>query len=126
MKLLFNKHVVRVDFPLYVTPRLLTQATALISCCKAPLSSVTKEPAAVTCDVPSELHFFSSTVPRASVNSRVGHKDDEDCDDTNTVSANKIVGTVSCMSGRNVLLPNYMSKSLKFHMLLHVGVKLRP
>jgi len=45
---------------------------------------------------------------------------------TNTISANKIVGTVSDMSSRNVLLPNYLSKSLKLQMLLYVGVKLRP
>ena len=59
------------DFPWYVTPRLLTQATALTSCCEALLSAVTKEPAAVTCDVHSELYFYSSTVPGASVDSRV-------------------------------------------------------
>jgi len=53
-----------------VTPRLLTLATALTSCSEAPLSAVTKEPAAVACDVPSELYFYSSTVPGASVNSR--------------------------------------------------------
>jgi len=83
----------------------MAQATALTSCSKAPLSEVTKEPAAVTNDVPSEFCFYSSTVPGASVNSRVSHKDD-DCDDTNTISANKTMGTVLYMSGRNVLLPN--------------------
>jgi len=59
------------DFPWYVTPRLLAQAIALTSCSKAPLSEVTKEPAAITCDVPSEFCFHSNTVPGASVNSRV-------------------------------------------------------
>ena len=59
------------DFPWYVTPRLLAQATALTSFPKAPLSAVTKEPAAVTCVVHSELYFYSSTVPGASVNSAV-------------------------------------------------------
>jgi len=37
-----------------------------------------------------------------------------------------IIGNVSDMSGRKVLLPDPLSKSLKFQMLLHVGVKLRP
>jgi len=90
MKLLFNKHVVRTDFPWYVTPRLLTQATELISCSKSPLSAVTMEPSTVTCVVLSDLYLFTSTVPGASVS----HKDDDDCDGNNTISANKIVGTV--------------------------------
>jgi hypothetical protein len=68
MKLLLINTSLEWDFQRYVTPRLLTQATALTSCSKAPLSAVTKEPAAVKCIVPSELCFHSIIVPGASVN----------------------------------------------------------
>ena len=74
MKLQTVNKSLQWDFAWYVTPRLLTQATALTTCSKAPLSAVTKQQAAdevpLMCDVPSELYLYSSTVPGATVNSR--------------------------------------------------------
>jgi hypothetical protein len=93
---------------------LLKQATALNTCSKVPLSAVTIEPAVdevqVTCDVPSELYFYSKTVPGASVISRV-----------------RVIKTmmIVMMWGRFLTCPVEIF-ILKFQMLLYVGVKLGP